>query len=284
MKGILPLIFLILALISCNQSSPPSSSPVGELYAWCIVPFDSKERSPEERIAMLTRLGIDQYAYDWREKHLPEMATEWALAEAQGIEVMSVWMWFDQRQDSVGHLSSANEKVWETLKETQLKTHLWVSFNSNFFEGLAHEEAVKKGVEMISYICQRADSLGLKIGLYNHGDWFGEPQNQIEIIKALPNCDLGLIYSFHHAHHQLDYYEELVDTMLPYLWAVNLNGMRKDGPQILPIGAGDREKGMITYLLEKGYSGPFGVLGHVEERDVEVVLKENLEGLSSLGL
>ena len=284
MKYLLPFLLLSLMLVSCNQPSPKSPIPMDDLYAWCIVPFDSKERSPEARISMLASLGITQYAYDWREKHLPEMATEWALAKEQGIEVLSVWMWFDQRHDSVGKLSSSNEKVWETLKETQLETSLWVSFHPNYFEGLEHEQAVEKGVEMIGYICQRADSLGLKIGLYNHGDWFGEPQNQIEIIKALPGCNLGLIYSFHHAHHQLGYYEELVDTMLPYLWAVNLNGMREEGPKILPIGAGDREKGMIAYLLQKGYVGPFGVLGHVEERDVEVVLRENLEGLSTLGL
>ena len=67
------------------------------LYAWCIVPFDSKERSPEERIQMLSDLGINKYAYDWREKHLPEMADEWQLAQENDIEVMAVWMWIDQR-------------------------------------------------------------------------------------------------------------------------------------------------------------------------------------------
>ena len=33
-----------------------------DLVAWCIVPFDSRKRTPEERIAMLERLGFKRYA------------------------------------------------------------------------------------------------------------------------------------------------------------------------------------------------------------------------------
>lgn len=147
---------------------------------------------------------------------------------------------------------------------------------------LEQEAAVSKGVEMINYLSQRTDSLSVKIGLYNHGSWFGEPKNQIAILKSLPNRDLGLIYNFHHAHHQLHIYEEIVNDMIPYLWAVNLNGMRKEGPKILPIGQGNLEKEMIEMLLKNGFSGPFGILGHIESEDVELVLKENLQGLSDL--
>ena len=32
------------------------------LLAWCIVPYDQKQRTPAERIAMLQRLGFTQYA------------------------------------------------------------------------------------------------------------------------------------------------------------------------------------------------------------------------------
>src|SRR5688572_17532915 len=39
------------------------------LVAWCIVPFDSQKRSPEERAAMLEKLGIKRLAYDWRVEH-----------------------------------------------------------------------------------------------------------------------------------------------------------------------------------------------------------------------
>jgi len=41
------------------------------LVAWCIVPFDSKRRGPEDRAAMLERLGFKHFAYDWRAEHIP---------------------------------------------------------------------------------------------------------------------------------------------------------------------------------------------------------------------
>ncbi len=251
-------------------------------YAWCIVPFDAKQRTPVERIEMLQRLGFKAYAYDWRVEHLNEAATEFELAQKNNIDIVAVWMWIDANVDRVDSLSSANERMLEIIAAAGLKTQLWVSFHPNFFEGLTHEAAVAKGAQMIGYIARRAKALGCKVALYNHGDWFGEPKNQVRIIKSLPDHEIGLIYNFHHAHHQLDDYAENLDLMLPYLWAVNLNGMRKEGPKILPIGQGNLEQGMIQSLLDKGYDGPFGILGHVEEADVELVLQKNIKGFCNL--
>ena len=39
-----------------------------KLVAWCIVPFDSQNRSPAERAEMLQRIGLKRVAYDWRQK------------------------------------------------------------------------------------------------------------------------------------------------------------------------------------------------------------------------
>ncbi len=214
--------------------------------------------------------------------HLPQMARELRLAKKEGVEVISVWMWIDGRTDALGKLSGSNEKVFKVIDEVGYKGQIWVSFAANFFEDLSDSEAIAKGAEMIAFLSKRATTLGCKIGLYNHGDWFGEPKNQIQIIKALPDKNLGLVYNFHHAHHQIDAYPEMLDTMLPYLWYVNLSGLRKEGPKILPIGKGNHEKEMIQLLLDKGYTGDFGILGHVAEKDVELVLKANLNGLRTM--
>src|SRR5688572_24366106 len=37
------------------------------LVAWCIVPFDAKQRGPAERAEMLARIGVTRVAYDWRD-------------------------------------------------------------------------------------------------------------------------------------------------------------------------------------------------------------------------
>src|SRR5436190_24014963 len=46
------------------------------LVAWCIVPFDAKKRGPEERAAMLEKLGFQLFAYDYRAEHVPTFDAE----------------------------------------------------------------------------------------------------------------------------------------------------------------------------------------------------------------
>lgn len=266
-------------ITSCKEKEEKKIIDIENVYAWCIVPFDSLERSPEERINMLKKLGIKKYAYDWREEHLPEMARELRLAKKNSIEVIGIWMYIDKNQDSINKLSVLNEKVFNIIKEEGYKGQIWLGFNANFFKNLSDLEAVNKGKEMVAYLSKRATKLGCKIALYNHGDWFGEPINQIKIIKALPNQDLGIVYNFHHAHKQIDNFPNNVSIMMPYLCNVTINGLRKEGPKILTIGQGNHEKDMIDLLLEKGYKGNFGILGHVENSDVEIILKANLNGL-----
>ena len=135
---------------------------------------------------------------------------------------------------------------------------------------------------MVSYLSNEADKIDCKIGLYNHGGWFGNPDNLVKIIQSLPNQDIGVIFNFHHAHSLLGNYNDLVKNMVPYLWAVNLNGMKTGGPKILTIGKGEEEKNMIEILKSNGFKGPWGILGHKADEDVEKVLLENLEGLKSI--
>ena len=248
-----------------------------DLVAWCIVPFDSRKRSPEERIAMLERLGFKRYAYDWRAEHLPDTARELRLAGQRGIRVEAVWVWIEK--DQPGRLSEGNERLLAALKEAGLATQLWVGFAPGVFEGGSDQEKVARGVEMVRYLSERAAETRSRVALYNHGDWFGEPENQIRIIKALPGREVGLVYNFHHGHDQIDRFDALVKTMRPHLWVVNVNGMRPEGPKILPFGSGTHERRMLQSVLDSGFTGPFGVLGHVDDADVEEILRGNLLGL-----
>ena len=59
-----------------QKSNPKSIYSKDNLIAWCIVPFDSKNRNSEERAQMLNDLGINKLAYDWREKHVPTFDDE----------------------------------------------------------------------------------------------------------------------------------------------------------------------------------------------------------------
>lgn len=250
-------------------------------FAWCIVPFDNQNRTPEQRIEMLKNLGFKSYAYDWRAEHLPEMAKEISLARKNGIKMNAVWMWLDNN-DTVGNLSANNRKVLQALEETGLKTQIWVSFPEDYFDNMTEQQALEKSVNIVGYVSREARRLDCKVGLYNHGGWFGRPENLVKICEALDGNDVGIIFNFHHAHEMIDEFPELVKLMKTHLWAVNLNGMNAGGPKILPIGSGESEAEMLDVLKKNGFTGPFGILGHVEEADVELILKENLDGLKEV--
>jgi hypothetical protein len=265
-----------------GAAEPPQVSgrplAMDDLVAWCIVPFDSKKRTPEERIAMLERLGFRRYAYDWRAEHLPDTVRELRLARDHGIRVEAVWMWIDAAGDRPGKLSADNERLLAALKEAGVSTQIWVGFAPGYFEGRPEEQRVARGAEMVRHLTERAAETRSRVALYNHGDWFGEPESQVRIIQALPGKDVGIVYNFHHGHEHVARFDAVVKAIRPYLWCVNLNGMRPEGPKILPFGTGTHERKLLQTVLDSGFTGPFGVLGHVDA-DVEEILRGNLRGL-----
>lgn len=280
--------FIIICLVlvcACQTDKRSGANPdlfhKGNLVAWCIVPFDSMERTPEERAMMLNELGIKQLAYDWRTRHLPTFPLEIRSLKYLNIRLKAVWLWIDP--DSTQNLiDSANQKIFDIVKQSNSKTDFWLGFSNRYFEGLPDEEKLMKAVAAVNHIDSLANSMGCTISLYNHGDWFGEPLNQIRIIEKTGSKNIGMIYNFHHAHAQVKDFPQLLEKMLPYLKTVNINGMKTGGPQIVPLGAGDLELEMLKTVKQSGYNGSIGIIGHVEDADVKVVLQRNLDGLKSL--
>jgi hypothetical protein len=67
------MIRLVLCLVltfSSLQGTEIKNLERKNLVPWCIVPFDAKKRTPEERAKMLVRLGFKRSAYDWRAQHV----------------------------------------------------------------------------------------------------------------------------------------------------------------------------------------------------------------------
>jgi len=250
------------------------------LVAWCIVPFDKMKRDPRQRADMLKDLGITQLAWDWRTEHLPFMEEEISALRKNNIKLKAVWFWVNGKAD--GSLDDENYFILETLKKNQVKTELWVSFNDNFFGELTDEEKLNKAVKTIGDIHDKASAIGCTVHLYNHGSWFGEPANQVNIIESTGRKDIGIIYNFHHARHQVNEFPKLLELMKPYLTTVNINGMREDGPMILPVGQGDKELEMLVQLKSSGFSGSIGILSHVDDEDAKIVLDRNIRGLKEL--
>ena len=275
------LILLIFASALTAFTSAQDLFSHQNLLPWCIVSFDKAQRTPAQRIAMLKTLEFERYAYDGRAEHFPTFEEEIDLARNNGIEIEALWLWINAKRDKTGELSPENELLLSIVKKKKLRTTLWLSFNDNFFSGLSHYEKVQKGAAFLQFLSAKMRGTGCRIALYNHTGWFGEPENQIEIIKASGVKRVQMVYNFHHGHQHINRFHALLKTMMPYLKVVNLNGMGDS--KIMPVGTGQFEKEMILLLKNSGFRGRIGIIGHVADKDAKEVLKANLEGLRKLG-
>ena len=253
------------------------------LVAWCIVPFDSKNRSPEDRAAMLERLGFKRFAYDWRAEHIPSFDAEMDALARKSIRLDAFWV-------APGELNRESRIILDLLKRHGLKTRLWVllDFGADRATGAEQERRVAAAAEKLRPLADEAAKIGCSLALYNHGGWFGEPENQIAIIERLKSQgveNVGIVYNLHHGHDHLDRFGPLLGKMLPYLRTVCLNGMEKDGDRhgrkILPLGQGALDLELLRTICASGYQGPIGILGHTQD-DAEERLRDNLDGLDWL--
>ena len=173
------------------------------------------------------------------------------------------------------------------LKKHGIKTQLWVSMNGGSVKATPEEQ--KKRIEAhaaaVKPIAEAAAKIGCTVALYNHGGWFGEPENQLAIIESLKLPNVGIVYNLHHGHSHLERFAGLLEKMKPHLLALNLNGMVENGEargkKILPLGQGDLDLGLLKTIAKSGWKGPIGILGHTSD-DAEERLRDNLDGLGWL--
>ncbi|MCC9599006.1 heme-binding domain-containing protein [Stieleria sp. JC731] len=257
-------------LPSTDAESVPENLQDDQLVAWCIVPFDAKKRNPAERAAMLQGLGLKRVAYDWRAEHVAEFETEILEYQKHGIEYFAFW--------------GAHPKAFQLFEKYGLHPQIWQTLPSPAVEGQAAKVAAAS--KALLPLVEQTRQAKCQLGLYNHGGWGGEPENMVavcEYLRTHHDADhVGIVYNLHHGHGHLDTFAKSLQLMKPYLLCFNLNGMVAEGDQhgkkILPLGEGDAELRLITDLVESGYQGPVGIIGHTQD-DVEQRLQDNLDGL-----
>lgn len=241
------------------------------LAAWCIVPFDAKNRTPGERAEMLQQLGLQRFAYDWREPHLATLEEEIIQCKRRDIEFFAFWGW----HDSLAPLIAKHD----------VHPQIWWMFPPP--AGETEEERIENAAQELLPLVEKTKQLGLQLGLYNHGGWSGEPANMAAVCRRLrelgDNDHVGIVYNFHHAHDHINDFSSALQVMQPYLICVNLNGMNdNESPKILQLGAGKHERQMMKVLEDSGYQGPIGIVHHRDGVDAEVGLRENLAGMQQI--
>lgn len=248
------------------------------LVAWCIVPFDGGKRGPEARAQMLDDLGLRLFAYDYRAQHIPTFDAEMEALKRHHVRLLA-W-WFPQT------LNDEARAILDVLRRHELKIQLWIT-GGGAPAKTPEEQAARVAAEAVRIrtIADAAAPLGCSVALYNHGGWFGEPENQIAVIEHLKLQNVGIVYNLHHGHQHLERLPELLRLMKPHLLALNLNGMNaggeKAGGKILPLGEGDRDLYILRTIVASGWTGPIGILNHTDE-DAAVRLRKNMDGLDNL--
>ena len=236
------------------------------LVAWCIVPFDGKNRGPAERAALVKQLGFTKVAYDWRANHVPTFEDEILQYRKHGIEFFAFW--------------GTHEKAFELFAKYRLHPQIWQTLGSP--NAPTQEERVALAVKQMLPLVERTAKMKCQLGLYNHGGWGGEPENLAAVCKALRERHkadhVGIVYNLHHGHGHVGDFEAVLARVKPYLLCLNLNGMSAKGPKILQLGAGEADVKLLKIIAASGYSGPIGIIGHTGD-DVELRLRDNLDGL-----
>ncbi|QOV92333.1 sugar phosphate isomerase/epimerase [Humisphaera borealis] len=270
---------MLLAAVPSARGEPAAKSVYARdnLVAWCIVPFDAKNRTPGQRADMLKQLGFKRYAYDWRAQHLPTFEAEIGELKSRGIALQAVWFPTSLNADA--------KTILDILKRNDVKTELWITLADRLPASTDQLAKVTAAAEGVRPIALAAAAIGCKVGLYNHGGWGGEPENQLAVVQALKLPNVGIVYNLHHGHDHLDRLKDVLPKLKPHLLAINLNGMvaggDKKGKKIVVLGQGDADLSILKLIADTGYTGPIGILGHTQD-DAEQRLKDNLSGLDWL--
>ncbi len=282
---LLPRAFATLCLLASLSASAFADDLFAKsnLAAWCIVPFDEAKRGPEERAAMLEKMGVKKFVYDYRAEHIPQWDDELNALRKHHIELFGWWF--------PTSLNDEAKKTLELFKRHGVKPQLWVNGNGGPIEvkdDADQNARIAKEVERLKPMAQAAGEIGCQVALYNHGNWYGEPENAIAIIEALKGQgikNVGMVYNLHHGHGHLDRLAKVLPKMLPHLLCFNLNGMDiggdAKGRKILPLGVGTEDVKVLRILRASGYNGVVGILNHTNA-DAEGRLLDNLDGLAWL--
>src|SRR6202035_3499117 len=98
------------------------------------------------------------------------------------------------------------------LKRHGVKADLWALLDVGPGKaiGAEQERRIDLAASKLKPLADAAKAIGCRVALYNHGGWFGEPENQVAIIARLKMPNVGIVYNLHHGHAHLERFAQLL--------------------------------------------------------------------------
>ena len=219
---------------------------------------------------MLEKLGFKRFVYDWRDKDIPTFDEEIEAMKKHGIEVTAWWS-----------PTNAHDPVLQTtlevFKRQNVHPQLWVMGGGNPTKTPEEQQQrVESEAGRIREIVELATPYGCPVELYNHNGWFGQPDNEVAVIEQLKKlgvAGVGMVYNFSHGHEDIADFPAIWKRIQPYVVAVNITGMGRNGNRLIPPSQGDKELEMMRTILESGWRGPVGLIAE-QGGDAEVTLAQ----------
>ncbi len=266
------------------QAAPVSAFAKNNLHAWAFEEYDAIQRTPAERARLLTSLGFTRAGYVGRNvERMKEFDAYVTAYREQQIQLIAVWT----PVNTAAPLEEPHIRSFlDGVDRHRIRPQWWVTLEQ--WDRVPEDQRLAGAVATLRPLQAEASRRGLELAIYGHGRdaWFTQPEHLIAIAEQFRSPGqgqpVGIVYNFHHAHSHLDRFAEVFPKLLPHLVAVNLNGMKADGPMILPIGEGDREQDMIGIIHRAGYRGPVGLLHHQRTLDAAVGFRKNMSGLRGI--
>jgi glucose/arabinose dehydrogenase/mono/diheme cytochrome c family protein len=280
-------------IVRLMEAKPQELSPLwaaGNVFASDLVPFGKPLQNTQQRLDTLTELGIKRYVFSCREENLDVFDGEVREAKKRGIELFGVEVKATISVD-------ARDRLFQVIEKHGIHPQIWVFAEGGSSKTSTEDQAtINRVVDQLRPFVTAAQRLDCQVGLYNHGGWFGVPENQLAMIERFENDgfkNVGMICNFHHSHKFLIGFHGKWGKTQSHILAVNLNGTvagantdgttsNNDGITILPLSAGDQELGMMRVIQESGWRGPVGIIGHRFDEEVKTTLGNNLRGLDWL--
>ena len=251
------------------------------LVAWCIVPFDAKKRGPEERAAMLERLGFKHFAYDWRAEHVPTFDAEIEALKRHGIELDAFWF--------RGRAEPRAQLILDVLKRHGVKTQLWVLLDMGADRVTGEEQ--ERGSSWPRRSSGRSPRRRRRSAARS-------PSTTTAAGSASRRTRSPSSSASRRGGHQRRHRLQPAPRPRPPRplrrparedEAPSAGGQpqrhgargRQEGQKILPLGQGELDLDLLQTIRDSGYRGPIGILGHTQD-DAEERLHDNLDGLDWL--